>query len=313
MHFVIYGAGALGGYYGGSLERGGHEVTYVARGAHLAAMQANGLTVELPSGGFHLEKVRAVGSIAEAGPAEVIFYAIKNYDIEGSLDDLEAFVGPETCLITIQNGVSAPAILAERFGTDVVLPGAVRLPADIKEPGVIRVSADDKIGGITFGPFTGGVSERASSVFAAMEEAGVPSTMSEDIWRVLWEKFIMLSSLAAITAPARLNVGAIRACEASNRLLRQLIDEATAVARATHASVPEDAGDKAFEFLSNVPGVIHASMLDDLMRGKRLELEWLSGEVVRRGKALGIETPGHAFAYALLLPYAQGRPEGSHF
>jgi len=312
MRVAIYGAGALGCYFGARLQKAGHDVYYVARGPHLEAMQKDGLRVEIPSGDFRLDKVHAVASIAEAGPADVVFFAVKNYDVVQASADLAAAIHPEAAIVTVQNGVSAQPLLAKQFGRDRILPAVVRMPADIKEPGVIRVPADLAVAEFVFGTYDGTEDARAQALFEACTDAGIGTELSGDIWRTLWEKFIPLSAFSAMTGVSRLDLGALRETQASREMLLALVEETAAVARADHSTVPQEAAKTAFDFMMGMPGGIHASMLDDLLRGRRLELEWLSGEVVRRGKSLGISTPAHAFSCAVLAPYVNGRPKGSH-
>lgn len=312
LRVTIYGAGALGCYFGARLQKAGHDVSFVARGPHLAAMQSNGLIVESSAGDFRLDKVHAVSTIAEAGPADAVLFAVKNYDVEQATADLAASVNSKAIIITVQNGVSAQPRLAERFGSDRIMPGVVRLPADVRAPGVIRVPAEAEMGGLVVGAYDGIMTERGEAVFDAFTKSGIAATLSRDIWKTLWEKFIPLSAFSAMTVMTRLDIGAVRETPASRDLLRTLMDETAAVARADHPSVPADAADSAYKFVMNVPASVHASMLDDLLRGKRLELEWLSGEVIKRGKKLGVDTPAHAFTYAVLAPFVNGRPEGSH-
>ena len=207
---IIYGAGALGCFFGARLQQNGHDVTYVARGAHLEALQRNGLRVESRSGNFHLETVDATNDVSKVRPGDLIFFAVKNYDVEKAVSEMAGLVGPDTAIMTVQNGVWAQSLLAERFGARRVFPGVVMLPADIKEPGVIRTPAEAELGGITFGPYEGGPSEQAIRLHEAFVASGVPATLSDDIRRSLWEKFIRLSAYSAMTVSARLNIGAIQ-------------------------------------------------------------------------------------------------------
>ena len=311
MRIVIYGAGALGCFFGARLQQNGHDVTYIARGAHLEALQQNGLRVESRSGDFQLNRVDATDDPASVGECDLVFFAVKNYDVEKAVKNMMGMIGQATAVMTVQNGVWAQSFLAEQFGANRILPGVVMLPADIKEPGVIRTPAEAELGGITFGPYEGGITDRASGIQASFVESGVPVTLSEDIWRSLWEKFIRLSAYSAMTVSTRLNIGAVQRNEPSRNLFRSLVDETTAIARASHPTIPTDEAQRAYDFLMDLPPDIHASMLDDLLRGKRIELDWVSGEVVRLGKKLGIPTPCHEFAYAILSPFVDGRPEGS--
>ncbi|AZQ68617.1 2-dehydropantoate 2-reductase [Silicimonas algicola] len=307
MKVMVLGAGALGGYFGARLQEAGHDVAYVARGEHLAAMQADGLRVESPLGDIRLPRVHAVADPREAGPADLVLFMVKTYDAEAAARSLKPVMRPETLVITAQNGVSAQPILAEAVGRSAVLPGAVYMPADIRAPGVIRHSA--AFHRIVFGPWEAEAMPGARDIRTAFTSAGLDAQVSEDIWALLWQKFVMMAANSAITTLTRLDIGPIRETPETLDLLRRLVDETFQVARATHPSVGEDAAAKALDFLlREAPPTMHASMLDDLRRGKRLELPWLSGEVVRRGRALGIDTPAHEVVVGALMPYAQGNP-----
>ncbi|MCP4306668.1 MAG: 2-dehydropantoate 2-reductase [bacterium] len=235
---------------------------FVARGPHLDAMKTKGLLVEGSTGDIRLDTVRAVATIAEAGPADLVLFAVKNYDAKQAATDLAASINPEAVIVTVQNGVSAQPHLAEKFGQDRIFPGVVRLVADIKSPGVIRVPAEAEMGGLVFGAYDGKTARRPQAVFDALTESGIGATLSEDIWKTLWEKFIPLSAFSAMTVMTRLDIGPVRETTASRHLLRTLMEETVAVARADHPSVPEDAAETAYEFLMNVPPNVHASMLD---------------------------------------------------
>lgn len=312
MRVMIHGAGALGCYFGAYLQKAGHDVAYIARGPHLEAMQANGLRLETATGTITLDQVRAVASAKEAGSTDLVVFAVKNYDVAKSAETLAATLNPEALILTVQNGVTAQPFLADIFGKDRVLPGVVRMPADIKSPGVVRVPAMLGMEELLLGAYDGEPTPRAQAIIDMLLETEIGTGVSDDIWKTIWEKFIALSSFSAMTAVSRLDAGVIQNTEATRNLLRALVEETARVARASHPTIPDEAASTAFDILMNLPPNIHASMLDDLMRGRRLELEWLSGEVVRRGKLLDIPTPAHAFTYAVLAPYRVGSPEISN-
>jgi 2-dehydropantoate 2-reductase len=272
----------------------------------------NGLLLETSTGTIALDKVRAVATAKDAGPADLVVFEVKNYGVPQTAEILAASLNPEALILTVQNGITAQPLLAETFGKDRILPGVVRMPADVKSPGVVRDPAMLGMDELLLGTYHGSSIPRAQAIFDALLESEIGTGVSDDIWRTLWEKFIALSTFSAMTAVSRLDVGSIRGTEATQNLLRALVDETANVARASPPTIPADAADTAFEILMNLPPNIHASMLDDLLRGKRLEPKWLSDEVVRRGKLLDIPTPAHGFAYAVLAPYSDGRPEHSH-
>lgn len=307
MIITVFGAGALGGYFGARLQATGHDVTYIARGAHLKAMQSQGLRVESPLGDIQFDQINAVGTPDQAPLADLVLFMVKNYDVADAARELAPTIGPDTLVLTAQNGVSAQGLLADAIGEDRVLPGAIYMPADIKAPGVIRHSA--AFHKIIFGTWDGRVDGPVRDVETAIAATGIETIRSDDIWKVLWEKFILMAPNAAITATTRLDIGPIRSTPETLGLLRLLVEEAAAIARAEHAVIADDIVETTMSFLTEtVPATMHASMLDDLMRGSRLELPWLSGEIVRRGQELGIETPAHAFAYAVLAPSINGTP-----
>lgn len=305
MKVTVFGAGALGGYFGARLQAAGHEVAYIARGAHLDAMRKDGLTVESPLGDVRLDSVRAVPSPGEAGEAQLVLFMVKNYDVAEAARALKPTLGDDTLVLTVQNGITAPDVVAQEIGAERVLPGAVYMPADIKSPGVIRHSA--AFHRLVFGTEFPSVSNRVKEIADAISETGIDTKVAEDIRGVLWEKFLLMSASSSITALTRLPMGPVRETPETLALMRALVAETAAVARAEHPGLAEDADAKALDWLENTaPPGMHASMLDDLLRGRRLELDWLSGEVARRGKRLGIATPAHDFAVAVLAPHAGG-------
>lgn len=305
MRIVVFGAGALGGYFGARLQSAGEDVVYIARGAHLDAMQRNGLRVESPLGDVELPEVNAVASPSEAGKCDLVLFMVKNYDVEAAARTLAPVLGDETLVMTVQNGVTAPEVVGGVIGAERVLPGAVYMPADIREPGVIRHSSN--FHRVVFGTEFPDRADRAAEIGSTIAATGIDVTVADDIKAVLWEKFLLMSASSSITALTRLPMGPVRDTPETLALMRQLVSETAKVARAEHPGLATDAEAKALDWLENTaPPAMRASMLDDLLRGKPLELRWLSGEVVRRGRKLGIPTPAHDFAVAVLAPHAEG-------
>ena len=307
MKIVVMGAGALGSYFGGRLQAAGHDVILVARGPHLAALREQGLRIESPAGDLALPKVHASDDPAAGGTPDVVLFMVKNYDVEEAARRLAPALGPGTLVVTCQNGVSAPKRLTAIIGEGCVHPGAVYMPADVREPGVVRHSG--AFHRMVFGPFSGPAGPRARAFAEAVREAGPDCEIVDDIRAALWEKFVLLSSLAALTAVTRLDIGPVRDCPETKALLVRAVDEALAVGLADCPSLDPEAGKKALELMLEKMGPkVHASMLDDLQRGRRIEIDDLSGEIVRLGRHHGIPTPVHAFVAAVLAPYAAGPP-----
>lgn len=306
MRVAVMGAGALGGYFGGRLATAGHEVTLIARGTHLDALRRNGLTIRSPKGDAHIPDIEATDDPGDVGPVDVVIFAVKNQDVDASTKALVPVLGRGTWAITVQNGVRAPERLAEILGNERVVPGVVRMPGDISAPGVIRHSADFDF--IHFGELDGQVTERVQGFRDALVEAGCMAEISTDIRTELWRKFTMQASFASVSALTRLDVGVIRESSECSSMFHSSIKETAAVAQAVLPNLGEDLSTAAWDFIQKVPPKAHASMLDDLNRGKPIEIDYLSGEVVRLGRKHGVPTPIHAFFLASLAPFRYGAP-----
>ncbi len=307
MKIAVMGAGALGGYFGGRLAAGGHDVTLIARGAHLAAIRADGLRIFSPKGDLHVPGIAATDDPGSVGPVDVVLFMVKNYDVDEAARAIAPIVVGDTMVVTCQNGVSAPDRVGAVIGAKHVVPGVVRMPADIPEPGVIRHGA--AVDRFSFGEVGGAVSARCAAFRDALIEAGAEGVIPDDIVHDLWAKFIVQSALASITALTRLDIGPLRENPASRDLFLGAIAEANRVGRAAVPDLPEGIIEKSWEFLNGFPRTMHASMLDDLLKGRRIELDYLGGEVVRLGEKHGIPTPIHSVLTAALTPFQEGTPD----
>ncbi|WP_161470991.1 ketopantoate reductase family protein [Tropicimonas marinistellae] len=306
MRFLIMGAGALGSYFGARLVAAGHAVAFVARGAHLDAMRTRGLSIRSPLGDLDLDRVRAFADPAEAGAADAVLFMVKNYDVSRAGAQLSSVLAEDAVVITAQNGITAHKRLADLIGPRRVAPGMVYMPADIPEPGVVGHYSD--FSRLVIGPVMDGNAAVLEPVAAALRGAGIDVEQVEDADAALWEKFVLLASIAALTCLTRLDLGPIRACPETQHLLRAALDEAMAVGKAVCPGLTDTAADRAWSLLQSMRPDVHASMLDDLQRGKRLELDYVSGEIQRLGRAHGIATPVHGFANDLLRPFVDGAP-----
>lgn len=306
MRIVFVGAGGVGGYFGAKLAQAGADVALVARGAHLDAIRRQGgLRIESPQGDF-LAKVRVSDDAGALGPADLVGLAIKLWDTEGAIRAIAPLIGPETKIVSFQNGVEAPDMLREAFGAARVLGGTARIATTISAPGTVKQTG--AMAQLLLGAFGDPDDALVRAFVDLARKAGVDATASPDIARTIWEKFVFLSSFSAITALTRLPKGKIWACEETRALVRALLAETTELARAEGIALAEDHVEKAFAFMSGLPEGMKASMLHDLEKGARLELPWLSGAVVRRSRAKGLAALSHAFVVAALAPYADGRP-----
>ena len=303
MRIAIVGSGGVGGYFGGRLAAAGVDVTFLARGAHLEAMRAHGLRIDSPKGHVHLPHVKAESDPAVIGPADVVFFAVKLYDTEGALALLPPLIGPDTVVIGFQNGVETVGMLTRAVGPSHAAGGVSYVSAVIAEPGVIRHTAMDHL---IFGEPDGSRSPRLEALLEACRPAGFRSTLSTDITVDIWTKFVRLSVFSGMTAVTRSPIGVIREDPELLAMLKTAVKEAMDVAHAKGIAVPASTVEDVAEAYRGLPPQAKASMLEDLERGRRLELPWLSGAVVRIGREVGVETPTHAFITTVLTPHVNG-------
>lgn len=304
MRIVVVGAGGVGGYFGTRLAAAGHDVTFVARGRHLAAIQEHGLVVRSPLGEFR-SSATAVPTVADAGPADLVLVAVKLWDTEEVAARLAPAVAAGARVMSLQNGVRKDDVLRAHVPADAVLGGVCYLSSGIAEPGVVEHHGT--LQKLVFGEFDGAPSPMTADLLAACESAGVEAAVSQDITRVTWEKFVFLVGLSATTAAVRQPVGVVRADPRTRALLRDVMAEAAAVARARGVDLSPDFADERLAFVDTLPADMAASMYHDLLRGNRLELPWLSGAVVALGAPLGVPTPRNRTVADVLAPYELGR------
>lgn len=305
MRVAVIGAGGVGGVYGAKLQAAGHEVTFVARGAHLDAIRAGGLTVENATSGAHETiPVRAVATPEEAGATDLVLIAVKMADTESAAASIAPIVGPATALLSLQNGVIKDDILRARFPAANVLGGVAYIAAAISRPGVVTQTG--AMQRVIVGEYDGRRSERVEALVDAWSRTGVDATLSTTIRRVLWEKYVFLTGLSALTTATRLPVGVVRSTPATRALLEAVIAEAVAVGRAHGVDLPADYAADRMAFIDTLPAPMKASMLHDFEAGKPLELDWLSGGIVTLGAAVGVPTPSNAAIVGVLAPWANG-------
>jgi 2-dehydropantoate 2-reductase len=297
----------VGGYFGGRLAQAGADITFLARGPHLEALRARGLRITSPKGDVHLPRVKAAGSADEIGPVDVVLFAVKLYDVETALTTLAPLIGPRTVVIPLQNGVDSVAMVAGAVGRDHAAGGTCYVSAVITEPGMIKHTAMDHL---LFGELDRVRSARLTALLEICRLANFQTTLSDDIALDIWTKFVRLSVLSGMTTVTRSPLGVIRDDPQLWSLLKDAVAEAAAVARAKGIPVAASAVDDVARAYGSLPPQTKSSMLEDLERGRRLELPWLSGAVVRIGKEVGVATPTHAFIAAVLKPHVHGRSLG---
>ena len=306
MKIAIVGSGGVGGYFGGRLVAKGVDVTFLARGAHLAALRSKGLRILSPSGDLHLPAVKATDDPTSVGPVDVVLFAVKLYDTESAIALLPPLIGPHTLVVPLQNGVGSVERLARAIGRGHVAGGTCYVAAVIAEPGVIKHTA---MGRLIFGPLRDGADRPPAplqELLSACKGAGVEAVLSETIETEIWAKFVRLAVMSGMTAVTRSPVGVIVNDPDLAAMVVDALRESFAVANA--CGVPLDATVIPAIMKANqaIPGEMKSSMLEDLERGRPLELPFLSGMVVKLGEDHGVPTPVHRFIATALKPFVNG-------
>lgn len=304
MKIAIMGSGGVGAYVGARLQDVGAEVHFIARGAHLQALQTQGLRIEMPGKDLHLPQVSATADPAEVGPVDLIVFAVKLWDTEVAAQQMQAMVGPNTRILTLQNGIDSVDLIRAQYPQAVVLGGVIYVSAVIDRPGVIRSP-----GGFHRIVMDRHAGDTVVAALAALAEqsAGLDVVLSDDAETTIWEKFIALSSFSGATSLLRARIGEILANAETQAFLRALLQETMAVGRAAGKKVRPELEDESVAKLQSMPPSFRSSMSEDLERGKPLELRWLSGRVHALGLKLGVPTPAHTAVYRGLVLHAGGR------
>jgi 2-dehydropantoate 2-reductase len=306
MRIAVVGTGGVGGGFGAALAKAGADVTFIARGAHLAAMKSQGLKVMSERGDTHLVPTRATDNPAEIGKVDIVLFCVKLWDVESAGQHIRPLIGPDTAVIPLQNGIDAAERLIPILGSDAVMGGVAQISASITEPGVIR-----QVGTfmrMIFGEFDGARSKRAEDFLAICLKAGFDATLSGQILTDLWMKFILLASNASMMAATRQPIGKLRDDPDLRPLFVSAYREVVDVGRAKGVALPADAVERTLDLTGHMPPAMKASMAIDLDRGNRLELPWLGGKVVELGREFGVPTPTHSMMAAMLKPYIMGSP-----
>jgi 2-dehydropantoate 2-reductase len=307
VRFAVIGAGAVGGFYGALLARAGHDVNFVARGAHLEAIRDSGLTIKSSAVGDFTVRVTAERDPARIGPVDTVVFAVKTYDNASAIPLLTPLVGPRTTVLTLQNGVDSAEEVAAALGERQTLGGSTYIATAIGAPGTIQQTGTHRriVLGECF-ESAGTITDRVRTLETIMKEADIDAQAVPDSRESIWEKFTYLAPFAAFTGASRLPIGPLWADEDCRTMFLAAIAEVAAVARAHGITLPADHGDRTEYYVGALPPSTRSSLLIDLAQGKRIEVEALQGSVVRRGKRVGVPTPVMAALYAVLKPHAAG-------
>ena len=304
MRIVIMGAGALGGYFGARLAAAGNDVAFVARGAHLAAINEQGLRVQSALGNLHLRDVTATDDPATLEPADIVIVGVKLWDLEAAAQAVKPLLRDGTAVVSFQNGVSKDETLARILGPQAVIGGVAQIGVVITSPGVIVHTGT--MAKLIVGELNNQRSTRIEALLAACTNAGIDMEIAADIKLSTWQKFAFLVPMAACTASMRSTIGPIRDNPRTRGFFRDVMAEVVAVARAAGIDLGADFIDKRMAFVGGMPAAFTASMQGDLSRGNRLELPWLSGAVVELGERLGVAAPLNRAVRDILELYVNG-------
>lgn len=306
MRMAIMGVGGVGGPFGAALADAGHDVTFVARGEHLRAIQQRGLQI-VGTRNISLAPGHATDRPASVAPVDVILFTVKLWDVEDAGAAIRPLLKADTAVVALQNGVEAEERLAQVIGPEHVMGAVAEISAYIEAPGRIRLLSD--YARLRFGELCGGVTSRGEALLDVCTEAGIEAYFMEDIEKALWEKFIMLAPVSGLTSVTRANFGDIRSDPDVRPFLLAAIDEVVAVGKAKGVNLDPNSKDSTLTLVDALPASGRASMAVDLEAGNRLELPWLSGAVARLGRELGVPTPVHDFIYAALKFHQDGPPD----
>ena len=308
MRIAAMAAGAVGGYFGARMAHAGHDVFFIARGAHLEAIRKNGLKIESVHGDLHLAKPNVTDDPAKVGPVDIVLFAVKLWDTEKAAEQALPLLGPQTRLITFQNGVDSAERIAPVIGADRTIGGVAYIATVIGAPGVIKqTSAFAKL---RFGRADKKPDAPLQAFVDAGKAAKLDIDLSKDIQVERWEKFAFLTAMSGSTAALRAPIGVIRSDPETLAFFRALMEEVFAVAKAKGVKLERAYFDERMAFIENKvePGM-KASMAHDLERGNRLELDWLAGKVRALGRELGVPTPANDTVYTVLKLSRMGKPQ----
>lgn len=306
MRIAFIGAGAVGGFYGAQMARQGHDVSFIARGAHLQAIQQNGLRIVGPLGDYTV-KPQAESDPAKIGHVDYVVHTVKTYDNASAIPLISPLVGPSTSVLTLQNGVDSAEEIAAVVGEPATLGGSTYIATAIDAPGVIRQTGTHRR--VVFGEYfrpEGSVTPRVKTLAEAMAACDIHVEAVVDSRHTVWEKFTYLAPFAAFTGAARLPIGPLWSDDYIKNMFLDAVEEVANVARAHGVKLPDDHRDRVYEYAIKLPPSTRSSLLIDLQLGKRIEVEALQGSVVRRGARVGVATPIMAALYAVLKPHANG-------
>lgn len=301
MHIAVVGAGGVGGYYGALLQQSGQRVSFLARGAHLDAIRSRGLRVESAIAEPVTLRVTATDHSGEIGRVDLVLFTVKAYDSASAAAQLPPLLGPETGVLTLQNGVDSIDVLADRVGRGHVVGGLCQIFCTLAAPGFIKHTGGSRR--VVLGELDGGVTPRAQSAYEAFKATGAPAELSRQILVDMWEKYIFINAQGGMTALTRLPIGVIRETPETFEMYLNVADEVAAVGRAHGVPIPDGQREQVKKFALALDPGAYSSLHNDVIGGRRTELETLLGTVLRLGRRYDVPTPTSRAIYAALKPH----------
>jgi 2-dehydropantoate 2-reductase len=304
LRIAAIGAGGVGGYFGARLQQGGHDVSFLARGRHLAAIRKDGLALKSPHGDATLE-VKVFERPDEIGPVDVVMFAVKLWDTEAAAESIRPLLSGGGMVIPFQNGVESVEGLRRILGPASVMGGSAYIASRIASPGVIEHIG--QMARLQFGPLLPAQRATAENFLAACKASAINAELSDDIVRNIWEKFVFLVAVSSATAVSRAPLGVVRADPDLRRLFEQAMRETWTLGRARGIKLADDFVETRMKFMETLPAEMKASMAHDLEAGGKLEAPWLCGAVARMAREAGTEAAVNATVFAALKPYINGK------
>jgi 2-dehydropantoate 2-reductase len=301
MRIAIFGSGGVGGYFGGLLANAGHDVTFIARGEHLKAIQENGLYIKSINGDFHIKPAQASDDPTEVGHVDYVVVGVKHYHLDEAVNQIVPLVSGDTTVVPLLNGVDAHDILKQKIGPQTIVGGLCSLVSMVQSPGVIFQPS--KLRRVVVGELNRTKSERVEKIVQAWAECGAEAIHADDIFVSMWTKFLFIASFGGITSLAQVNAGELMAFDETRQLYVEAMQEVKALADVQGINLKPDAVEAALNLTRSFEPSATSSMQRDVAAGNPFELEAFSGKIKQLGEALGVNTPVHNTIYALLLPY----------
>ncbi|MFQ5944057.1 MAG: 2-dehydropantoate 2-reductase [Anaerolineales bacterium] len=300
MKIAVYGSGGVGGYFGGLLANASHDVTFIARGEHLRAIQQRGLRVRSVNGDFDVAPARASDDPSEVGPVDYVVVGLKQYHLASAAPDIAPLVGSKTTVVPLLNGVDAHEILIDHLGRRHVVGGFCSLSTMVEKPGLIRQTT--QLRRVVMGELDRSKSERVERLVQAWAETGVEAIHADDIFVALWTKLAFIASFGGVTALARCTAGELRATSHTRDIFISAMREVESLARKLRIDLATNIVETIVEMVDNLEFGTTTSMQRDVEAGRPFELEAFSGTIHRMAQEANVETPVHSMLYALLKP-----------